>query len=148
MELDFFLVTVIGGLLIYFYIQKRNDSRYFERNYYYKRFLRNKLQAEKNIKELDIIIKLCSKDELMLTKNGATSPEEYQFQLQHDYQVDYCNKILKKIKKNNLKNREKKRFAKMLSNQSEKLYTVEIDIALFYKKHRKTNCISTSQTHV
>lgn len=55
MELDFFLVTVIGGLLIYFYIQKRNDSRYFERNYYYKRFLRNKLQAEKNIKELDII---------------------------------------------------------------------------------------------
>ena len=98
MELDFFLVTVIGGLLIYFYIQKRNDSKYFECNYYYKRFLRNKLQAEKNIKELDIIIKLCNKDELILTKNGASSPEEYQFQLKHDYQFDYCNKILKKIK--------------------------------------------------
>lgn len=136
MELDFFLVTVIGGLLIYFYIQKRNDSRYFEYNYYYKRFLRNKLQAEKNIKELDIIIKLCNKDELILTKNGASSPEEYQFQLKHDYQFDYCNKILKKIKNNNLKKREKKIFAKMLSNQSEKLYNVEIDIALFYKKHR------------
>ncbi len=141
MELVIFIIAVFLGLFIYFYIQRKKATKLSESNYYYKRFLRNKLQTEKNICELQMIIEMSSNDDEKQDNEGIKNIKTYLEQLQNEYNKEYSLSILKKLKRNNLNFKEKKRFAKILINQSEKLYNVEVEIALFNQKSKNINCI-------
>lgn len=142
MELLIFFIAVVLGFVIYFYSQKLESLKNKERAYYYKRFLRNKLQTEKNILQLDEIMKNANGNFFLLTSKGTIDLRNYRLQLQNDYRDDYSDKVLKKIKNNNLKRKDRKRHAKMLINQSEKLYNIEVDIAQFQQLQKKVNYIS------
>ncbi|WP_432670048.1 hypothetical protein [Flavobacterium sp. SM2513] len=142
MELVIFIIAVVFGLVVYFYSQKVKNSKNLERNYYYKRFLRNKLQSEKNIKQLGKIIEFADGDYFIMTRSGIIDLQKYHLQLQSDYLSDYSAAVLKKIKNNNLKRKDRKRHAKMLINQSEKLYNTEVNIAQFQLRLKEVNYIS------
>ena len=142
MELLFFVLAVVLGLIIYFYVQNRKKSKRLQYNYYYKRFLRNKFQTEKNIQEFEKILKLYNNSNVFLIENHSMTLEEYYVQLKKEFYNDYSDAILKLLKKNKLKNKDKKKYAKILIAQSEKLYNTEVDIAYFNEKLKEINCIS------
>lgn len=142
MELLLFILAVVLGLIIYFYVQNRKKSKKLQYNYYYKRFLRNKFQTEKNIQEFEKIMKLYDNSNVFLIENHSLTLEEYYVQLKKEFYNDYSDTILKLLKKNKLKNNDKKKYAKILIAQSEKLYNTEVDIAYFNEKLKEINCIS------
>lgn len=142
MELPLFILAVVLGLIIYFYVQNRKKSKKLQYNYYYKRFLRNKFQTEKNIQEFEKILKLYNNSNVFLIENHSMTLEEYYVQLKKEFYNDYSDAILKLLKKNKLKNKDKKKYAKILIAQSEKLYNTEVDIAYFNEKLKEINYIS------
>lgn len=134
MELIIFIVVVLLGLGIYFLKYKSSAATNNEKNYYYKRFMRNKLQLQQFISQVQKLLEThnCSTD---LLQNGFTV-EMYLKHLEDEYASNYSNSVLKILKRNNLKHKDKKHYAKILVKQSEKLYHIEMDLLLLETKYK------------
>lgn len=136
----FFLVAIFGfaTFLIYkaylYFRGKRNDGR--EKNYYYNRFMRNKENTEKYIEVLQHTIALNNCGNEVLDKTAGLSVQQYLEKLKTDYEEDYTEVTQKLLKKNRLERKHKKTYIRLLSNQSEKLYTVENILTNINQKYR------------
>lgn len=133
MELIIFIVVVLSGLGIYFFYYGANRKTENERNYYYKRFMRNKLQLQRFIEQVQTLLGTysCGND---LIYDGLTI-KMYLQNLEEEYSSSYSNSLMKILKKNNLKHKDKKHYAKILVRQSEKLYHVEMDLIALQTKY-------------
>ena len=131
-------ILLIGIVGVIFY-RKQNPLDSSSKNYYYKRLIRNKQQAENHIQQLMQIIALHDCGDQYLNDDNNLTIQAYLLHLQNEFQKDYPEAILKKIKKNKLKHKDKKVYAKMVLIQSEKLYHVEADLALLNVRYPITN---------
>lgn len=127
MPLIVFFATLVLGFSAFMIYSKNNSNSAVTKSYYLRRFLRNKLQMEKYIEELNRIITThkCGPDFLA---EGITL-DQYLSNLQQEYKKSYADFNLKILKKPNLKDKHKKFYAKMLIKQSEKLYFIETEIS-------------------
>jgi len=142
MELLIFSVLIFAGLASFFYLQNRKKQALSGNNYYYNRFMRNKLQTKRNINELEQIILLFPAAEKLFVNDEKKSLQLYIVQLQNEFDADFPDIVMKKLRRNNLKFEDKKKFAKLLVKQSERLYHMEVGIANFNKKQNDLNYIS------
>ena len=134
MELIIFIVVVVLGFSAYFYFIRSKTANGTEKNYYYNRFLRNKVQLEHFIEQFQQFIAEygCGTDTL---QNGTTI-EAYLASMKKDYETNYSNSILKILKRNKLKNKEKRHYGQILISQSEKLYNVETELNALHAKYK------------
>lgn len=126
MELIIFILVVVVLLICYLIYVKKNASNGLEKRYYYRRFVRNKLQTESFIGQLQNLVEtLNCGDELV---NNDQTLLNYIAALEHDYKNTYSDATLKVLKRNKLHYKDKKVYSKMLLDQSEKLYVVETNL--------------------
>jgi 5-bromo-4-chloroindolyl phosphate hydrolysis protein len=136
----FFLVAAFGFISfliykIYLYTTTvQSDGK--EKNYYYSRVMRNKEQVEKYIEVLQhtITIHNCGLD--VLDASTGMSVQQHLTKLKSDYVEDYTEVTQKILKRNKLTRKDKKKFIKLLSDQSEKLYNIEKVLTAINHKYR------------
>ncbi len=134
MELIIFIVVIVLCFSVYFYFRKSNPVNGTEKNYYYNRFLKNKIQLERLMEQLRQLISdyKCGGD---IVHNGVTL-QAYLTSVNQEYETNYANSILKTLKRNKLKNKEKRYYGQILINQSEKLYNVETELNALHAKYK------------
>lgn len=133
MVLIVFFVILILAFAVFILYTNNASNLAVKKSYYLRRFLRNKLQMEKYIEELDQIIKThnCGSNYFI----DGISLDEYLLNLKEEYKKSYADFNLKILKKPNLKDKHKKFYAKMLIKQSEKLYFIETEILKISEIH-------------
>lgn len=133
MPLIIFFTILILGFAAFILYSKNVSNLAVKKSYYLRRFLRNKLQMEKYIEELNQIINKhnCGANYFI---EGITL-NEYLLNLKEEYIKSYTDFNLKILKKPNLKDKHKKFYAKMLIKQSEKLYFIETEIIKISEIH-------------
>lgn len=131
MAITFLFIILILGLAVYlFYIKNKPDSKI--KNYYLRRFLRNKLQMENYIKELKTIISKNNCSSEFIFENCTL--EAYLANLEQEYAKSYADFNTKILRRTDLKDKHKKYYVKILTKQSEKLYFIETEL---YKINQK-----------
>jgi len=134
MELLIFVVFVVFGLGAYMIYLKKNESDGTEKRYYYRRFLRNKVQTESFIAQLEFMVSSynCGNEKI----NNEQTIQDYLSSLKTDYNSTYAEATLKFLNRNKLHLKDKKVYAKILVDQSEKLYLVESNINTLQAKYK------------
>jgi hypothetical protein len=134
MGLLFLSVFVSAGLGLYYVISKKGDvNDRMEKNYYHRRFSKNKIQAELHIEQLNALIKTGNYEGDFLNKDATA--QNYLNQLKANLETNYSEAVFKKIKKTKLKHKEKTAYAKLLKEESERFYLVERDLAKLQSKY-------------
>ncbi|MDD3005157.1 hypothetical protein [Flavobacterium sp.] len=137
MELEIFIMIVIFGLIAYTYFQRRPPLQDTGRDYYYKRFMRNKEQLNKYITDLENINNAFPDAKLIVASDVDKSVQDYLKEMKDYLETEFPEKKLKTIKKKKLTYKEKNIFTKKLCDQSEKLFKIEVDIASFLEKEKR-----------
>jgi len=140
MELIIFLGVGIAGfasLLIYklymYSVTVQTGGR--DKNYYYKRFMRNKEQVESYIEIMQHSITLYNCGNEVFGDQNLTA-QNHLDNLKRDYENDYTDITQKILKRNRLSRKDKKKYVKLLADQSEKLFNVEGIQRLINQKYR------------
>lgn len=128
-----FIIVPFLGLAAYLMHLKNKSKRKVIKNYYFRRFLRNKLQIERYISEIKKIKATheCGGDYFT---EGITM-DAYLADLESEYKRSYSDFNIKTLRKSNLNDKHKKFYSKMLMKQGEKLYFVENDLNIMNKKY-------------
>lgn len=122
----FIVVFFLLILIIYLLFKKNVSENKIIKSYYHRRFLRNKLQMERYLDELNLLITTNNCGDIMY--NNEITLNQYLINLKTEYKKNYVDFNLKALKRNNLKEKHKKFYSKMLIKQSEKLYFVESEL--------------------
>ena len=131
MAISILFVILILGLAVYLlYIKNKPNSKI--KNYYLRRFRRNKLQMENYIEELKTIISKNHCGSESIFENCTL--ESYLATLEQEYAKNYADFNTKILRRTDLKDKHKKYYAKILIKQSEKLYFIETEL---YKINQK-----------
>ena len=139
MELMIFILSVIIGLTGYVFFQKRKQLEDSGRDYYYKRFTRNKEQLKKYIADLEKIINNSPESKLVLGVDVEIKVVDYLKNIKEYFEKEFPEKDLKRIKRKKLTYKEKNIFTKKLNEQSEKLYKIEMEINSIIQKDNNVN---------
>lgn len=139
MELMIFILSVIIGLTGYVYFQRRTPLQDSGRDYYYKRFTRNKEQLKKYIADLEKIINNSPESKLVLGVDVEIKVVDYLKSIKEYFEKEFPEKDLKRIKRKKLTYKEKNIFTKKLNEQSEKLYKIEMEINSIILKDNNVN---------
>lgn len=136
--IGFIIAFVFGSFFVYklfMYITTiKTEGR--DRNYYYSRFMRNKEQVERYMESLQHSITLFNCDDERFGSEKNVTAQQHLLNLKADYNADYTEVTQKILKKNKLTRRDKKMYIKLLSNQSEKLYSIEKIVREVNHKYR------------
>ena len=125
-----FVILILGLAVYLLYIKNKTNSKI--KNYYLRRFLRNKLQMENYIEELKTIISKNNCGSEFIFENCTL--ESYLATLEQEYAKNYADFNTKILRRTDLKDKHKKYYAKILIKQSEKLYFIETEL---YKINQK-----------
>ena len=122
------LVLIGSGFGTYIFYPKRLTTDGVDKDYFYIRYSRNKLQIEISIILFQCLIldHKCNND---IVKEGITV-EHYLINIQADYLATYSEAIIKTFKKGRFTQKDKKYYSKTLVNQSEKLFDIENELQL------------------
>lgn len=134
-------VILLGSLLLVIFLVYsfffRNNGKTEKRSYYLKRFLRNKEQSLRHIKEVE---SLAVQQNIM---NSSAFPDkevtfsEYLDRLKSKYESDYSDSSYKILKRNKLSHSQKQEYTKQLMEQSEDLYLMEVDLGILNRTWKK-----------
>ena len=139
MELMIFILSVIIGFTGYVFFQRRMPLEDSGRDYYYKRFTRNKEQLKKYIADLEKIINNSPESKLVLGVDVEIKVVDYLKNIKEYFEKEFPEKDLKRIKRKKLTYKEKNIFTKKLNEQSEKLYKIEMEINSIIQKDKNVN---------
>lgn len=139
MELMIFILSVIIGLTGYVFFKRRKQLQDSGRDYYYKRFTRNKEQLKKYIADLEKIINNSPESKLVLGVDVEIKVVDYLKSIKEYFEKEFPEKDLKRIKRKKLTYKEKNIFTKKLNEQSEKLYKIEMEINSIILKDNNAN---------
>ena len=117
-----FVTILVYNLFLYNDRLKNNDK---EKSNYYLRYMRNKAQVEKNIDFIQDLIASHRCGEDFLGDESGFNVSQHLSKLRSDYEIQYSAEIVKVLKRNKMGRKEKRKYLKLLSNQSEKLYNIE-----------------------
>jgi hypothetical protein len=134
MELLIFVVFIVLGLGAYLIYLKKNEAYGTDKKYYYRRFLRNKVQTESFISQLELMVEShkCGNEKI----NKEQTVQNYLSSLKLDHKNTYAEATLKFLNRNKLRQKDKKVYAKILVDQSEKLYLVESNLTTLQAKYK------------
>lgn len=135
--IGFIIACIFGSFLVYklymYSITVKNGGR--DKNYYYNRFMRNKEQVERYIESMQHSITLYNCGNEVFGEQSITA-QEHLDNLKADYENDYTEVTQKILKRNVLTRKDKKMYIKLLANQSEKLFNIEVIQRLINRKYR------------
>jgi hypothetical protein len=139
-EISIFTVLLVlgfGSFLVYkiylYFATVKSGGR--DKNYYYNRFMRNKEQVERYIESLQHSITLFNCGDEKINTGDNLTVQDHLSKLRNDYDNDYAE-VTKKILKRTINRKDKKKYIKLLSDQSEKLYKIERVLREVNSKYR------------
>ena len=135
-------VILVGSLLlvvflVYVFFFKKNGE-IEKKSYYLKRFLRNKEQSLRHIKEVESLVVLNDVWSSKAFPNKELIFSEYLDRLKTKYEKDYSDSSYKILKRNKLSHSQKQEYTKQLMEQSEDLYLMEVDLGILNKTWKKS----------
>ena len=134
MEFFIFFTIIVFGLGAFIIYRSTSKKRTAE-NYYYRRYLRNRVQLEKHIDSLQQLILNYECGSHVWDEGKNSTVEAYLLQLKINLQNEYSEGTLKLLKRNKLKNKDKKYYSKILIKQSEMLFRTETDLIILHNKY-------------
>lgn len=131
------LSLVFIAIAVYVIFFQKNKETRERKNYYLKRFIRNREQALKHINEVEALVKLNDAWDKKAFPNREILFSEYVEELKAKYENDYSKASYQILKKNNLSYSQKQEYTKALIIQSEDLYLMEVDLGMIKKSLEK-----------